>query len=235
MRPRHRARSVVQPSQALENDDFAYARHIVDGYVTTADSDGDKSANKHLLGFEWRLLWQRTRGEQACTITNLASPATCLAFSLDGKTLLAGGEDGVHQWALPIPGQRGFSWPSKRTSQRRATFSRQCFRKQVECYAAALLSPRPWPDKRPLRNCLQPSDGRGWPAISVDSKKKELIGNFENQGQQWRREDTAERVKDHDFPDPSVPCAYPYGIYDLGRNTSTLLVHILELARRTVA
>jgi hypothetical protein len=58
----------------------------------------------------------------------------------------------------------------------------------------------------------------GWPVISVDTKKKELVGNFENKGRQWRRQGTAEHVKDHDFPDPSVPRAYPYGIYDLARN-----------------
>jgi hypothetical protein len=59
---------------------------------------------------------------------------------------------------------------------------------------------------------------RGWPVISVDTKKKELIGNFENKGRQWRQQGTGERVKDHDFPDPSVPRAYPYGVYDLGKN-----------------
>lgn len=59
----------------------------------------------------------------------------------------------------------------------------------------------------------------GWPVISVDTKKKELVGNFANKGRQWRRKGTAERVKDHDFPDPSVPRAFPYGVYDLARNT----------------
>jgi hypothetical protein len=59
----------------------------------------------------------------------------------------------------------------------------------------------------------------GWPVISVDTKKKELIGNFENKGQQWRRAQTPEPVLGHDFPTPAVPRAYPYGIYDLGRNT----------------
>jgi hypothetical protein len=59
----------------------------------------------------------------------------------------------------------------------------------------------------------------GWPVISVDTKKKELVGNFENDGQQWRKKQSAERVSGHDFPDPSVPRAYPYGIYDLGQNT----------------
>jgi hypothetical protein len=58
----------------------------------------------------------------------------------------------------------------------------------------------------------------GKPVISVDTKKKELIGNFENPGRQWRRSKSPEIVKDHDFPTPDVPRAYPYGIYDIGRN-----------------
>lgn len=57
------------------------------------------------------------------------------------------------------------------------------------------------------------------PVISVDTKKKELIGNYENKGQTWRKAKTAVPVNGHDFPGPSVPRAYPYGVYDLGRNT----------------
>lgn len=60
---------------------------------------------------------------------------------------------------------------------------------------------------------------QGQPVISVDTKKKELVGNFENKGRQWRRQGSPEKVQVHDFPDPSVPRAYPYGIYDLARNT----------------
>jgi hypothetical protein len=59
----------------------------------------------------------------------------------------------------------------------------------------------------------------GEPVISVDTKKKELIGNYHNQGRQWRKTGTADKVNGHDFPGPAVPRAYPYGIYDLGRNT----------------
>jgi hypothetical protein len=59
---------------------------------------------------------------------------------------------------------------------------------------------------------------RGEPVISVDTKKKELIGNYENQGRQWLPAKSPQKVQGHDFPDPSVPRAYPYGIYDLGRN-----------------
>jgi Rhodopirellula transposase DDE domain len=58
----------------------------------------------------------------------------------------------------------------------------------------------------------------GEPVISVDTKKKELIGNYQNQGRQWRETGTADKVNGHDFPGPEVPRAYPYGIYDLGRN-----------------
>lgn len=54
----------------------------------------------------------------------------------------------------------------------------------------------------------------GQPVISVDTKKKEVVGNFENKGQQWRKGKEPERVNGHDFPTPSLPRAYPYGIYD---------------------
>ena len=60
---------------------------------------------------------------------------------------------------------------------------------------------------------------KGQPVISVDTKKKELVGNFANKGRQWRGKMAAEHVQSHDFPDPTVPRAYPYGIYDLGQNT----------------
>ena len=68
---------------------------------------------------------------------------------------------------------------------------------------------------RQVRRALR----RGQPVISVDTKKKELLGNFRNPGRQWRVKGTPEHVAGHDFPDPAVPRAYPYGIYDLGQNT----------------
>lgn len=57
------------------------------------------------------------------------------------------------------------------------------------------------------------------PVISVDTKKKELMGNYHNAGQQWRPSKQPRPVLGHDFPSPEVPRAYPYGIYDIGRNT----------------
>ena len=59
----------------------------------------------------------------------------------------------------------------------------------------------------------------GIPVISVDTKKKELLGNYENSGQQWLPAKRPIKVNGHDFPSPDVPRAYPYGIYDIKRNT----------------
>jgi len=64
----------------------------------------------------------------------------------------------------------------------------------------------------------------GEPVISVDTKKKELIGNYYSRGRQWRETGTADKVNGHDFPGPEVPRAYPYGIYDLGRNVGSVNV-----------
>ena len=49
-------------------------------------------------------------------------------------------------------------------------------------------------------------------------KKKELIGNYLNAGRQWRASGEPLHVQGHDFPAPEVPRAFPYGIYDIGRN-----------------
>jgi hypothetical protein len=71
---------------------------------------------------------------------------------------------------------------------------------------------------RHINRAVQAALRAGEPVISVDTKKKELIGNYYNRGRQWRGKGTAEKVQGHDFPGPEVPRAYPYGIYDLGRN-----------------
>ena len=62
----------------------------------------------------------------------------------------------------------------------------------------------------------------GNPVISVDTKKKELVGNYKNDGRKWHPKGEAPRVQGHDFPHPDVPRAYPYGIYDLARNRGQL-------------
>ena len=59
---------------------------------------------------------------------------------------------------------------------------------------------------------------QGQPVISVDTKKKELVGSFANKGREWQPHAHPERVQVHDFPDPEVGKAVPYGVYDLGAN-----------------
>ena len=58
----------------------------------------------------------------------------------------------------------------------------------------------------------------GLPVISVDAKKKELIGRFKAVGREWQPQGQPEEVNVHDFEDPALGKAIPYGIYDVGRN-----------------
>lgn len=58
----------------------------------------------------------------------------------------------------------------------------------------------------------------GDPVVSVDTKKKELVGEYENKGREWHFQDCAEEVQSHDFPGPGVGRAHPYGVYDIARN-----------------
>ncbi len=62
----------------------------------------------------------------------------------------------------------------------------------------------------------------GLPIISVDTKKKELIGNFKNAGQSWCKE--ADVVNVHDFPQDALGRAVPYGIYELNSNRGSVYI-----------
>jgi transposase len=64
------------------------------------------------------------------------------------------------------------------------------------------------------------------PVISVDTKKKELVGDFKNGGQDWRPKGNPEKVRMHDFVIPELGRAAPYGIYDLAQNTGWVSVGI---------
>jgi len=64
------------------------------------------------------------------------------------------------------------------------------------------------------------------PVISVDTKKKELVGNFKNGGQDWRPKGKPAQVKVHDFVDPELGRAAPYGVYDLAQNTGWVSVGV---------
>jgi len=65
---------------------------------------------------------------------------------------------------------------------------------------------------------------RGWPIISVDTKKRELVGNFKNAGTKWDRSPLL--VNDHDFRSDSLGVAIPYGIYDVLANRGAVFVGV---------
>jgi hypothetical protein len=66
----------------------------------------------------------------------------------------------------------------------------------------------------------------GEPAISVDTKKKETLGNLKNSGKTYRRKGQPVKVKTHDFPDKSLGKAVPYGVYDLKHNEAGVSIGI---------
>ena len=77
-----------------------------------------------------------------------------------------------------------------------------------------------------LNRCVTACLRRGEPAISVDTKKKELIGPFKNGGREWRQRGDPLRVRVHDFLDPRRGKAIPYGVYDLANNQGWVSVGI---------
>jgi Rhodopirellula transposase DDE domain len=66
----------------------------------------------------------------------------------------------------------------------------------------------------------------GQPVISVDTKKKELVGDFKNAGREWHRKGQPPAVRVHDFQDDELGKAIPYGVYDLGANAGWVSVGV---------
>ncbi len=67
---------------------------------------------------------------------------------------------------------------------------------------------------------------RSQPVVSVDTKKKELVGDFKNGGREWQPKGTPEEVRVHDFPDKALGKAVPYGVYDPTRNEAWVTVGV---------
>ena len=73
---------------------------------------------------------------------------------------------------------------------------------------------------------VQTAQAAGQPVISVDTKKKELVGDFKNTGQEWRPHGDPEAVRVHDFPIASLGKVAPYGVYDVTYNQGWVNVGI---------
>jgi transposase len=79
---------------------------------------------------------------------------------------------------------------------------------------------------RYINRRVQSQQRREQPAISVDTKKKETLGNLKNPGRTWRPKGKPREVDTHDFPDPRKGKAVPYGVYDLRHNEAWVSVGV---------
>ena len=77
-----------------------------------------------------------------------------------------------------------------------------------------------------LNQQCQDFQHRGQPVISVDAKKKELIGDFQNGGREWQPAGKPQPVRVHDFEDKQLGKGIPYGVFDQGRNEGWVSVGI---------
>jgi hypothetical protein len=75
-----------------------------------------------------------------------------------------------------------------------------------------------------INNMTKAFQKRGQPVISVDTKKKELVGNFKNNGFEWQPKGRPEEVQVHDFEDKELGKVIPYGVYDLAKNEGWVTV-----------
>jgi hypothetical protein len=123
--------------------------------------------------------------------------------------------------ALVAQGHRASDW-LVRQLLRNADYSLQANYKTVE----GTRHPDRDAQFRYIQTGVERQLRRRQPAISVDTKKKELVGPFKNGGREWRPRGTPESVRVHDFVDPTTGKAIPYGVYDLGRNQGWVTVGV---------
>ena len=148
----------------------------------------------------------------------------------------------VEPTARGDPGQ-SLRWTCKSTSKLAAELRKQGFQigartvaKELKEQEFSLQSNRKTregtshPDRNEqfahINDQVMAFQGKGQPVISVDTKKKELVGDFKNAGREWRPRGEPEEVRVHDFRDPKMPKAIPYGVYDLTRNEGWVSVGI---------
>jgi hypothetical protein len=79
---------------------------------------------------------------------------------------------------------------------------------------------------RHINRRVQAQQRQGQPAVSVDTKKKEPLGQMKNPGSEWRPKGKPREVDVHDFPDPRKGKAVPYGVYDLSHNEAWVSVGV---------
>ena len=150
--------------------------------------------------------------------------------------------------SLVEPGARGdpqspVRWTCKGVRRLAAELRRQGFRVGPDTVARLLKSAgyslqgnrktregKQHPDRdaqfRYISETVKRFQRRGQPVVSVDTKKKELVGDFKNAGKEWRPRGAPDEVRVHDFLEPSLGKAVPYGVYDVTHNEGWVSVGI---------
>jgi transposase len=165
-----------------------------------------------------------------------------------GRKRLADADPGLRPALLALvePGQRGdpvspLRWTTKSTRNLAAQLSAAGHRVSADVVAdllheegfslqgnAKTLEGTQSPDRdaqfRYINAQAQTHLADGEPVVSVDAKKKELVGNFKNAGREWEPKGQPVRVSDHDFPDAQLGKVAPYGIYDVAGNSGWVSV-----------
>jgi hypothetical protein len=185
-------------------------------------------------------------GTVSCGVTELESgeaPLGRVRRSGGGRKRAVDLDPGLRPALLALvePDVRGdpmspLRWTTKSTRQLAAELTRQGHRVSADTVAAVLreegfslqgnaktIEGAQHPDRdaqfRYINGQAKDFQAAGDPVISVDTKKKELVGNYKNAGHEWCREGDPVRVRTHDFPDADLGKAIPYGIYDLTADT----------------
>jgi hypothetical protein len=153
-------------------------------------------ADPHFVDKLEKLIDYQTRGNPESPLRWICKKTRAIADELRQKKHLVS-----HMKVAQIPHDHNFSLQSNRKTE--------------EGNEHQDRDAQIWHINDEVKKCLR----QGMPVISVDTKKKELIGNYHNQGLHWLPAKKLINVQCHDFPKPDAAPAYPYGFYYIGRNT----------------
>jgi transposase len=161
------------------------------------------SKDQHLYEDLERLVEPVTRGDPESPLR-----WTCKSVRKLAEELVHQGHQVSHQLVSELLHDLGYSLQANRkTREGGSQPDRNAQFEHINCLSQAFLSERE-------------------PVISVDAKKKELVGDFKNAGREWHPQGEPEQVRVYDFPVPELGRATPYGVYDLARNAGWVNVGI---------
>ncbi|MFO8074140.1 MAG: ISAzo13 family transposase [Polyangia bacterium] len=204
----HRATGIAKSTilRGLADLDSGRAESLSQAGRIRADGAGRKIAEVHQDGLAEaldRLIDPQTRGDPESALRWTSKSTTKLADELQKQGFVVSADTVARML-------RGSGYSLQSTRKRLEGASHADRNGQFEHIATLTKSAK----------------RRRTPVISVDTKKKELVGRYSNAGREWRPAGQPEDVNVHDFPTPGRGKAIPYGIYDVGRNEGFVSVGI---------